>query len=100
MAVRGALPLLAIAHAARAAAAANTSVMLSRCASPSGFTPPSPDVGNASSSSGAVVPWSGLPYINMTYNYSGGGWVASLGSDFPQPLALFFSVYNPLAIYY
>ena len=42
----------------------------------------------------------------MTYNYSGGGWVASLGSDFepgaldiPQPLALFFSVYNPLSAY-
>lgn len=106
---RRALGLLALVRAVSTSPASptNTSVMLSRCTSPAGFTPPSPDVGNASvSAAGVTVPWSGLPFLNLSYDYAGGGWVASVGSDFepgaldiPAPLALFFSVYNPLSAY-
>ena len=47
------------------------------------------------------VPWSGLPYFNISYDFTTGGWVAQVSPQdaaaiaVPDPLVLAFSVFSP-----
>ena len=100
------------AAAAAAAATSNysTTVMLTRCASLAGLAAPPPPAANASitPAGGAVVPWSGLAFLNLSFSFADPGtWQVNLATDFapgaldvPLPVALLLSVYKPAAAGY
>ena len=78
-------------------------VLLGRGQTQSGWTFASPGGASslAQSAATATVPWSGLPFFNITYDFSLGGWEATISPEDPSILAvpgataLCFSVFRP-----
>jgi len=102
--------LLLLALAARPAAplsAATTSVLVGRgdlLAPWAAQSPPQCSLSLSSAAAAPLVPWSGLPFLNVSFDFSGGGWncgvapssaAAAALAAVPAQLNLSFSVYVP-----
>lgn len=89
--------LAALASIAGAAGQQNHTVLLGRGDSLYGWG----GGGLALNSDGSTVPWSGLPFFNLSVDFSGGGWFsmitppAGLVSGTPQQLAFRYAAFRP-----
>jgi hypothetical protein len=93
---------VALVQAHAAAAALTTDVLVGRGDT---LAPFSMDSGGklALSTAPATVPWSGLPFLNLSYDFTNGGWGANLSpvdqkaavASVPKQQALRFSAYLP-----
>ena len=76
-------------------------VLLGRGNTLSGWLFASPGGASALTVSELTAPWSGLPFFNLTYDFSLGGWAATISPDsaailaVPGATALCFSVFRP-----
>lgn len=95
------LILAAAAAAAAAAGAANTTILLGRGNSLLPWTLGYAQPGNLTLATDGVTPWSGLPYLNVSWDFTAGGWsvLTQLATpqllDVPAPEALVLSAFAP-----
>ena len=82
---------------------ADTRVLLGRGDTLAGWSFSSPGLSSSLALSSTPAPWSGLPFFNLTYDFSEGGWQATISPEdsaalaVPGAIALCFSVFRPSA---